>query len=334
MPIPKAEETAAKQPHDLHTFMAQVTDEISSEYRRIYARAAEDPGTAGDEGEENWATLLREWLPPTYHIETKGRLIGTDGTLSPQIDLLVLKPSYPRKLREKKVWLAGGVAAAFECKTTIRADHIAASAERCRQFKSLFKPRTGTPRRELKSPLIYGTLAHSHAWKEKGSKPVDNINRLLGDASAGAAKPSDVTDFLCIADLGTWHTMGVAKYEASWVAPEDAAELQHAFGGPWGVQTATMCSAVGHERQEENFRPIGALIALLTQELAWDDTAVRDLADYYRLANLWGRGRACLGCGLLPFIPRRSEQRYPRAFCAMEVIGTSGTSRSSECFCR
>ena len=41
------------QPHDLHTFMEQVTREIASEYKRIYTRAAEDPGTAGDEGEEN-----------------------------------------------------------------------------------------------------------------------------------------------------------------------------------------------------------------------------------------------------------------------------------------
>ena len=86
---------------------------MASEYLRIYTKAVNDPGTAGDEGEENWATLFRDWLPPTYHIRTKGQLIGHDGTLSPQIDLVVLKPSYPRKLLEKKVWFAGGVAAAL-----------------------------------------------------------------------------------------------------------------------------------------------------------------------------------------------------------------------------
>ena len=36
--------------------------------------------------------------------------------------------------------------------------------------------------------------------------------------------------------------------------------------------------------------PIGALIAHLRQRLAWDDASVRDLADYYRLSNLWGSG--------------------------------------------
>lgn len=123
--------------HDLHTFMAQITHEMASEYDRIYAKTCDDPGTAGDEGEENWATLLREWLPPAYHVATKGRLISSDGRMSPQIDVLVLKPFYPRKLQEKKVWLANGVAAVFECKTTLRAEHISASAERCQAFKAL-----------------------------------------------------------------------------------------------------------------------------------------------------------------------------------------------------
>jgi hypothetical protein len=35
---------------------------MAEEYDRIQKRATEDPGTAGDQGEENWATLLRNWL--------------------------------------------------------------------------------------------------------------------------------------------------------------------------------------------------------------------------------------------------------------------------------
>ena len=65
--------------HDLHTFLAQVTSEMASEYKRIFEKSVEDAGTAGDEGEENWAQLLRDWLPPTYHVATKGRLIASDG---------------------------------------------------------------------------------------------------------------------------------------------------------------------------------------------------------------------------------------------------------------
>ena len=44
--------------NELHAWVAQTTDEMASEYQRIRARATEDPGTAGDEGEENWARAL------------------------------------------------------------------------------------------------------------------------------------------------------------------------------------------------------------------------------------------------------------------------------------
>lgn len=41
--------------HDLHDFMRQISVEMASEYQRIRRRSVEDPGTAGDQGEENWA---------------------------------------------------------------------------------------------------------------------------------------------------------------------------------------------------------------------------------------------------------------------------------------
>ena len=46
--------------HDLYDFMRQISAEMSAEYNRIQMRATEDPGTAGDQGEENWAELLRD----------------------------------------------------------------------------------------------------------------------------------------------------------------------------------------------------------------------------------------------------------------------------------
>ncbi len=269
--------------------MAQVTAEMASEYRRIFARTAEDPGTAGDEGEENRATLLREWLPPAYHVTTKGRLIGEDGTYSPQIDVLVLKPFYPAKFREKKTWLAGGVAAAFECKTTLRAEHLADSAERCRKFKELMPKRAGTPARELRSPLVYGILAHSHAWKAPASKPAENLRKALWEILCGASHPADMIDVVCVSDVGCWSEMSMPFYRADW-KPDAEAYLTSAFGGSWGPSTSMMEAAVSTENQRDNFQPVGALISYLTQRLAWADTSIRDLADYYRRAKLWGSG--------------------------------------------
>ncbi len=69
--------------HDLHDFLRQISVEMASEYQRIRRRSVEDPGTAGDQGEENWAAVLRDWLPPTFTVVTKGRIIGSDGSTSP-----------------------------------------------------------------------------------------------------------------------------------------------------------------------------------------------------------------------------------------------------------
>ena len=57
--------------HDLHDYIQENIADIAAEYDRIQKRATEDPGTAGDQGEENWAKLLREWLPRTYEVVIK-----------------------------------------------------------------------------------------------------------------------------------------------------------------------------------------------------------------------------------------------------------------------
>ncbi|RZM20636.1 MAG: hypothetical protein EOO88_35625, partial [Pedobacter sp.] len=66
---------------DLDDFIADAAKTIENEYRRIQRTAKSDPGTAGDQGEENWATLLRDWLPATFHVETKGRILDSNGVL-------------------------------------------------------------------------------------------------------------------------------------------------------------------------------------------------------------------------------------------------------------
>ena len=113
--------------HDLTQLIQQATAEMAAEYGRIRARAQEDPGTAGDQGERNWADLLRRWLPKSYNVVTRGRIIFSNGEASGQVDVLVLSPSYPNGLLDKNLYLAAGVLAAFECKNTLRRQHIGPS---------------------------------------------------------------------------------------------------------------------------------------------------------------------------------------------------------------
>lgn len=279
-----------KKHHDLYDFMRQVGVEMSAEYNRIQMRATEDPGTAGDQGEENWAQLLREWLPPGYQIVTKGRIISREGATSPQIDVIVLKDVYPKKLLSTKVYLAAGVAAAFECKTTLTASHIFEAVKNCVKIKSLYPSRTGTPYKELHSPLVYGLLAHSHSWKGKNSTPELNIEQALNKADAAhVSHPRLQLDLLCVADLAAW-TSSVTTFIGPSQVP-DWSKMAPMYG-PTG---AAVSAYVGHTRtnelQVEQFTPTGVLISHLSQKLAWDNPSFRDLADYYRRTNIAGSGK-------------------------------------------
>ena len=139
--------------HDLHHFMQQLMNRIAEEYTRIQMRATEDPGTAGDQTEENWAELLRGWLPPTYKVVTKGRIINQTGEASPQVDILVLKSFYPKELYVHKHYLSAGVAAAFECKTTLKASHIEKAMQTCITIQKLSRHRDHAERLLVLPPL-------------------------------------------------------------------------------------------------------------------------------------------------------------------------------------
>jgi len=286
-----AAEQSAINRHDLYEFMSQLSQEMSAEYQRIRRRATEDPGTAGDQGEENWAALLRGWLPPTYHVVTKGRLIGVKGAPSPQVDVIVLKPSYPPKLRDKKLYLAAGVAAAFECKTTLTAAYIKKAVGTSIAVKSLFADRKGTPYRELRAPIIYGLLAHSHSWKGNGSSPDSNVDKHLHNADREKiSHPRFGLDLLCVADLATWVSFSMTFFGPGFAGWTPLRGLEQGYAMTAYTKHSRYIEGQSENFQSAHFTPIGTFISYLIQKLAWEDPTCRDLADYYRLANLAGSG--------------------------------------------
>jgi hypothetical protein len=281
--------------HELEEFLRQDQDGLASEYRRIFARSMEDPGTAGDEGEENWADLLRHWLPADYHVVTKGRILFTDKSASPQIDVLVLRRGYPERLLSKntKLYLSSGVLAAFECKNTLKAEHIETAAETAALVKGKANRRLGTPRDELKSPPYFGILAHSHSWKAPASKPRDNIDSTVWAIldRTPAPHPSQLIDAVCVADLGTW-TVGYHIECLKFYEPEFQ-KLRLARGArPDGQVIASYYrftpEMFGEEHNIANPNPIAVFIDSLLKELAWGDPDLRPIADYFRLAGMGG----------------------------------------------
>ena len=281
------------QAHDLHDFMQRISQDMASEYLRIQKRAREDPGTAGDQGEENWAELLRGWIPSNYEVVTKGRIISQDGRTSPQVDVLVLKDVYPQKLRNIKHYLAAGVAAAFECKTTLRASHIEEATKTCAIVKDLYPIRSGSPFKELHAPILFGLLAHSHSWKRDNSTPEDNIaTRLFMSDLSYVSHPRQSLDVLCVADLGTWTSSMVSFIGPRQIPYETDSEIARLYG-PDGSAVSSHFGFVASRSQNkaDRFTPLGGLISYLTRRLAWENDGLRDLADYYRKANLTGSGQ-------------------------------------------
>ncbi len=262
--------------HDLYDFMHQKTAWIAAEYKRIQKRVKDDPGTAGDQAEENWAKLLRDWLPPTYEVVTKGQIIGQDGKPSPQIDVLVLnKNMYPKQLIDdnQKAYLAAGVAAAFECKLTLEARHIKKAMKNCIKIKDLYSVREGTPYKELHTPIAYGLLAHSHSWQSENSTPENNIDQKLHEADASrVSHPRQTLDLLCVADFGTW-----VSGKFTFIGQPTPAQNKLV-----GVsQSIYARHTPSHQAQYEHFKSIGTLISFLTRRLAWEDPTLRNLVDYY-----------------------------------------------------
>ena len=266
---------------DLFEFMQQLQAGLADDYRRITRRVKEDPGTAGDESEESWAELLRGWLPANYPVVTKGRVVGLDGTASPQVDILVLHPAYPKHLLNRKHYLAGGVVAAFECKLTIRTAHLSKAFSNGARVKLLFERRWGTPYKELNRRIIYGVLAHSHSWKGSTRNVAFSVIEKIEDKQfSGPQEPDELLDLICIADLGSY----VLNRELN-IRPEfgELTDESEEAEGLNHIATLYTCTWISDEKREprRNGTVLGSFLSSLIERMAYEDSSLRSIAEYY-----------------------------------------------------
>jgi len=315
--------------HELKQFLEQDLAEMASEYARIKERTREDPGTAGDEGEEVWRELLENWLPEGYTVVTKGRVLGADGSASPQVDLLVLKPSYPKRLLNKKLYLAGGVAAVFECKNTLTARHLSAAFERAQAVNTLTVARFPSPYGHLVPPIPFGLLAHSHSWKSAGSRPLEIVDGAIETGMAALAKPSDPPTLICVADLACWHVVRTT-YEGPGLITQETFEK---LGGELANIPQEPYCQVAFYRHTQDLPPenapvnaIAPAVTYLLDRLAHDDVAVRPLVEYFHAAGLPGRSTSVsartfpisvFGADVQVQLPRRLTDSVPGSDWAM-----------------
>jgi len=277
--------------HDLIDFMLARTQEMQQEYIRIQKRVTEDPGTAGDQGEENWASLPRSWLPPTFRVVTKGRILSHEGTASPQVDVLVLHPTYPNHLIDKKLYLAGGVVAAFECKITLKTHHIRDAVANSVAIKKRALSMRGSPYRDLHSSIIFGLLAHSHERKTGGLPPLLKLYEVLYEEDLKQIEhPRHTLDVICVADQGFWNAVKYIHTPHTMGTEFDQSELSRMFERNGVCATGLHLHSQEDNNQIAGFTPIGAMLTELIIKIAWQNPDVRRIADYFRNSRVSGSG--------------------------------------------
>lgn len=255
--------------HEVESYVRQATRKIQYEYERISARATEDPGTAGDEGEMNWAEILRQWLPSSVHVVTKGRILCADGSSSRQVDVVVLSENYPAGLLENKMYLASEVLAVFECKLTLKKKHVIETVARAAELKRLLHEQTGRD-------IVYGLLAHSHSWNSE-EVAGERISTLLKEADADYVKhPNEALDLTCVADLATWVSMCLSPF----------CEGEEEFTSGYYRSHSGESSAGNYF--DSDSPPAGRMISALYRQLASEDERFMGMSMYFSRVGLGG----------------------------------------------
>lgn len=265
--------------------MAAVKENLAKDYERIRSRSRLDPGTAGDQVEEDWASILRLWLPASYHVVTKGRILFEDQTSSPQVDVIVLKPTYPAGLRNQKYYFAGGVAAAFECKLTLRLRDLRKTFNNAMILKRSIKRKFGTPFDELRTPITYGLLAHSHEIKGDDNRVYALYEAIQREMTRHAEHPRELPDLFCVADTATV-PLGITVVHRSDFESDELDALEN-FDDEFLVDTLYVI----HQENllvDQTGAILAGLINDLTLRIAAEDANVREWADHLSSLGFYG----------------------------------------------
>jgi len=269
-----------KYHHEIFDYMKSVESQMAEEFERISKRTKENPSIAGQEGEENWAHLFRNWLPSNYHIVTRGRILSSEGVASDEVDVLVMNPSYPKHLLNKKLHFAGGVIAAFECKLKLLPSHLKKIFHNCKKIKLLESRDTGNPYDELNSQILFGILAHSHGWKSKNDTLTWNIHKSIDrNAYEIFTHPIQLPDVICIANVSTFTGQKMLLYGNDLT--EDEKQLLDGIKEKGTVASGYFShSFYMDENISDKGRVLGSLISFLTTKLAYKDNSIRPFAQY------------------------------------------------------
>ena len=136
-------------------------------------------------------------------------------------------------------------------------------------------------------------LSHSHSWKRRDSKPVENIEiKWIESDHAYSQHPRSSLDLLCVSDLGLW-----SPVKFTFIATPDfdsdpkLSSLKPYFPDPLGTAKIAYSGYIPSRDQPRlTDTPIGAFIVRLYNVLAWENASIRALAEYFGLSGIGGNG--------------------------------------------
>lgn len=265
--------------HELHAFVQDAQASMQRDFARITTRSREDPNTAGAQGESVWKVFFENWLPPMFAVRTGCRLIGHGGQTSKQVDVVILRPEYPKHLAEERYIMADGALAAFECKLKLRKANVPEFFDRSTTVKDTVDKRLGDPYSELQKPLLYGLLAQSCVHETKRSTFEAIEERIVEQDDLKVKHPANMPDVICVADLATWSAM----------------KLTYPPGHPLGNKNGRDCEVQSayfrNEMKAGSTSPLGALISSIWIKLSHEYPTLAPMANYFREAGIQGPSR-------------------------------------------
>lgn len=142
--------------------------------------------------------IFKDFLPEGYGVVQQGHVITEDNIGSRQIDIIILKPGYPKVMVNDGYYPSESVLAGFECKLSLTLADVKDTIEKAKQIKKLFQFNVGSIDKELSTPFVYGLVALGHSVAEGEKSLKDRVYDVIVKNSKDFENPSELLDLLVI----------------------------------------------------------------------------------------------------------------------------------------
>jgi hypothetical protein len=197
--------------------------------------------------------------------------------------------------------MASGVAAAFECKLTLRKKHLRKLFETAVTLSEITHKESEDRKRVLKRTgknfayeeyhriFEYGLLAHSFEGDDAEETAKSFTHEIRKLDSELVKHPNQMVDLICVQDLGSW----VSEREAIVARPimrEGGYIMSYSKNPYTGYNCLTEKSWAKGSTIHENFSPLGSFLSRFYRKLSRVDKSLLSLSSFFTHTLSTGQG--------------------------------------------